>query len=672
MEGSILTRTKSLCRSSILVIVFIIAIGVIGMIPGQAQAAGTTEYTGIVNFQQGDTGISKNMGWVSAPNAFLWDHAKTVTGDFNGDGKGDAAALYNYGNGTTSLFMFISDGQTYTPKLAWQSSPGGFAWERSKLVSGDFNHDGKDDIAIFYDYGNGTSGIWTFTSYGETFSPSLTWLSKAGCFSWTNSKLVAGDINKDGYSDLAVLYNYGSGTSGIWGFMSNGKVHTPYLLWQSSPGVFAWDRSNLTGADYTGDGLSDIGVVYDYGNSQTGIWVFTSHGTAVTPHLGWLSSPGSFSAKDIQIGSGDFDGNGKADVSVLYKYAENQIGIWSFRSDGSSLNPRFEWISNPGEFFWSRTKFDTNDFNGNGQDEFLLVHNYIAVPTVQKIDVAKVGNDDVITIQTTGDITVAHDMNFTSKVINVVTNVTVDNSGVINIPAGMNYIGSINKTAGLGLQIKLNSGAFYKVLQTSNSVQITIKSPDIKDKVIVLDPGHGGRDPGAIGPGKTRESDVNLQVAIKLRDILTGLNAKVIMTRNTDVSLTPGAVDAGELQARINVGYTNNADVFLSIHHDSYSTTSKGTSTYISSQNGNGSPVQSTLLGNLVQENLVSSLGTLDRGVYDSRLYVTRNNQLAAALTEIAFISNPNEEQLIKSDAFQTAAAQGISQGFQQFFNSFK
>ncbi|MFK0121646.1 trypsin-like serine protease, partial [Streptomyces sp. NPDC090994] len=150
--------------------------------------------------------------------------ASTVTsGDFNGDGRDDLAALYDNGPSPegkygTSLYAFYSSGTGFSaPRKVWES--GSFTWSRSQLTSGDYNGDGKDDVAVFYDGGTATDGkavssLYTFTSDGTEFqAPRKTWTS-SGSFTWSRSKPTSGDYNGDGKDDVAVFYDGGTATDG--------------------------------------------------------------------------------------------------------------------------------------------------------------------------------------------------------------------------------------------------------------------------------------------------------------------------------------------------------------------------------------------------------------------------------------------------------------------------
>lgn len=207
----------------------------------------------------------------------------------------------------------------------------------------------------------------------------------------------------------------------------------------------------------------------------------------------------------------------------------------------------------------------------------------------------------------------------------------------------------------------------------SGKIQAELEGKDfIKNlligKTVVVDPGHGSPDPGAIGPGGSKEKDNNLAIARYLAVELEAAGAKVVLTRNDDNSpaYAPGTpyTQRGDLQKRVDIANENNADLFISIHNDSWQT-AQGTTTFYSSENPSGSP--SYKLAQYIQSGLTQEIGTKNLGVKDSRLYVLRNNTMPAVLVEVAFISHPTEEKQLSDNAFREKAAQGISQGIQAY-----
>ncbi len=205
-------------------------------------------------------------------------------------------------------------------------------------------------------------------------------------------------------------------------------------------------------------------------------------------------------------------------------------------------------------------------------------------------------------------------------------------------------------------------GYTFTLRDYKDKVSVKVIPNGLLGKKIIIDAGHGGKDTGAIGPTGLREKDVNLGTALLLKAELEKYGAIPILTRSTDIFL--------ELSERTAIANKSDADAFISIHGDSFSSSSRGSTTYYNSTVNFNGP-RSRTLGEAVQKSMVSSLGTYNRGVKEQNFYVNRMNELPSVLVELAFLSNPSEEALLKTTAFRTKAAVGITKGLEQYFNNF-
>lgn len=194
-------------------------------------------------------------------------------------------------------------------------------------------------------------------------------------------------------------------------------------------------------------------------------------------------------------------------------------------------------------------------------------------------------------------------------------------------------------------------------------------TPGLKGKIIALDAGHGGSDTGAIGPTGVTEKGVTLRVAKALQKLLQAEGATVLMTRTTDTEVSPkkaNASDVEELQARCDVGNDGNADIFISMHMDSFTnSTPSGTTGYYYTKGSKASQ----RLAQYVSEGAVTALGTGNRGTKSCNFYVVKHTDMPATLVEMAFISNDKEEKLMNSEAGINRAAEGILNGLRRFFS---
>jgi N-acetylmuramoyl-L-alanine amidase len=220
-------------------------------------------------------------------------------------------------------------------------------------------------------------------------------------------------------------------------------------------------------------------------------------------------------------------------------------------------------------------------------------------------------------------------------------------------------------------------------------------------RTIVIDPGHGGKDPGAVGRSGLKEKDVTLDIGIRLRRILKNqCKCRVLMTRTKDVSIP--------LEERTAFANTSNADLFISIHVNANpKRNAKGVETYflsparsraemytaarenmVAMSNGNvESNDISFILSDMsntdkinrssemagdVQTALVRTLRskkykTKDNGVKSAMFYVLHGARMPSVLVETAFISNGPEEKRLKSAAFREQVASGIAHGVKKF-----
>ena len=191
----------------------------------------------------------------------------------------------------------------------------------------------------------------------------------------------------------------------------------------------------------------------------------------------------------------------------------------------------------------------------------------------------------------------------------------------------------------------------------------------LKDKVIVIDAGHGGNDAGAIGPTGVMEKSVTLRVALELEKLLENEGAVVIMTRTTDRTVSPKgskASDIEELQARCDVANSAKADIFISIHADSFTNpAAKGSTGYYYAK---GETDRGRRLADAIRRGLCEQIKTPSRGTKPCNFYVVRHTDMPATLLELAFISNPEEEKLLDSEEGVKKAAQGILDGIEDYF----
>ncbi|MFJ2129688.1 FG-GAP-like repeat-containing protein [Streptomyces sp. NPDC087845] len=291
-------------------------------------------------------------GWNVPPDSWAAAHMKRTTGDFNGDGIGDVAAVYGYADGRVALWTWLGtqSGKFGTPFASWKVAAGNWGFERMNVHSGDFNGDGRDDVAVWYDYVDGHDALWTFTAdvRGGFNTPFMSWTSPTGSWSASRDKPVTGDFNGDGRDDLAVFHGYADGSNKIFTFLTSptGAFKSPVGSWTSTSWG-SWASTTVHSGDFDGDGRDDIAAWYDYADGHDSIYTFPSSTTGTFSALSeaWTTPAGSMWREHMSIVIGDYNGDGLDDFGALYGYDDGSIKAWTWsaRSDRTFAKPVSSW-----------------------------------------------------------------------------------------------------------------------------------------------------------------------------------------------------------------------------------------------------------------------------------------------------------------------------------------
>lgn len=207
--------------------------------------------------------------------------------------------------------------------------------------------------------------------------------------------------------------------------------------------------------------------------------------------------------------------------------------------------------------------------------------------------------------------------------------------------------------------------------------------PSKMPQMVVLDPGHGGKDSGAVGPNKIYEKSVVLDIAMRVRRHLESRKIKVRMTRTGD--------SLPSLDQRSAYASTSGADLFVSIHADgaadpaacgieSFVLTAPGGESSnhygkggdLSERPGNLFDSANAVLGYSLQSNLLKTARRKDRGLRRARFAVLKNAPCPSALVECGFVTNPAEEKLLNTSAYRETVARGIANGILGYFTLVK
>ena len=217
----------------------------------------------------------------------------------------------------------------------------------------------------------------------------------------------------------------------------------------------------------------------------------------------------------------------------------------------------------------------------------------------------------------------------------------------------------------------------YNIFYLKNPNRLVLDFMKVSDKrrikVIVIDPGHGGNDSGAVRRHrrglifsyKLKEKDINLDIAKQIKKYLRGTDTRVILTREKDKFIS--------LKYRVELAKKYKADIFVSIHANAaWDKKMSGIETYYPKRAQNKSVFlreESMKLAENIHESLIRHIGSKDRGVKNAMFYVLRNAYIPAVLVEVGFVSNYYDAKLLRKSSYRKKVAQVIAQGILEYKN---
>jgi len=172
--------------------------------------------------------------------------------------------------------------------------------------------------------------------------------------------------------------------------------------------------------------------------------------------------------------------------------------------------------------------------------------------------------------------------------------------------------------------------------------------------VVIIDPGHGGPDPGAVGIGGLREKDLVLPISIEVAKLLEQQGVQVILTRQRDIDL--------DLEPRVRLAERARANLFVSIHANAINLRRpdvNGVETYYYTSGGG--------LARTIHNSILDGLKTRDRGVRRARFYVLRKTSMPAVLVEIGFVTGREDAANLSKPAYRSQMAAAIARGILQY-----
>jgi len=227
--------------------------------------------------------------------------------------------------------------------------------------------------------------------------------------------------------------------------------------------------------------------------------------------------------------------------------------------------------------------------------------------------------------------------------------------------SGLSMVGSNVMALGIGRSTAASTASALRLPNTppqspGRDPNASAPLPSIQNGryVVIVDPGHGGSDPGAVGIGNIHEADVVLEIAQQVASILEQQGVQAIMTRTSDVDV--------ELEPRVAMAERANASLFVSIHANAIDMSRpevNGTGTYYFSSGER--------LADTVQNVIVQELGMQDRGIHSARFYVLRKTSMPAILVETAFVTGADDAKKLADPSWRSQMATAIANGVLQY-----
>jgi N-acetylmuramoyl-L-alanine amidase len=229
------------------------------------------------------------------------------------------------------------------------------------------------------------------------------------------------------------------------------------------------------------------------------------------------------------------------------------------------------------------------------------------------------------------------------------------------------YVGIPGRIMAILLVLSVMGVLVFSVLWQGS---IAVVSHSEKGYIVMLDPGHGGYDPGAITKQGVYEKSINLQVAQKVKEMLSPSGIKVFLTREEDIDHVPDGVRGKstkkqiDLNRRIELANEANADIFVSLHVNATVTGKQsGSETFYHYQSESGKK-----LAELIQQELIKIPGMNRRIAKPGDFYIIKNTSMPAVIVEVGYLSSVKEQEKLQQSWYQDQLARAIAKGIANYF----
>ena len=196
---------------------------------------------------------------------------------------------------------------------------------------------------------------------------------------------------------------------------------------------------------------------------------------------------------------------------------------------------------------------------------------------------------------------------------------------------------------------------------------VSVQQENVRRNLVVLDPGHGGKDPGKVGADEELEKDINLAISLKVREKLEEDGMEVVMTREEDVMLSDGDADNKKLEdlnSRIGIINEQQPAIAVSIHQNSYSDPAvRGAQVFYFTHSDKGKQAAEALQEELLEFDQENTRDIKANNTY----YLLKKTEVPTVIVECGFLSCPGEAELLTDEAYQEELAGAIAKGIESW-----
>lgn len=196
---------------------------------------------------------------------------------------------------------------------------------------------------------------------------------------------------------------------------------------------------------------------------------------------------------------------------------------------------------------------------------------------------------------------------------------------------------------------------------------VSVQQENVRRNLVILDPGHGGKDPGKVGADEELEKDINLAISLKVREKLEEDGMEVVMTREKDVMLSDGDADNKKLEdlnSRIDIINEQQPAIAVSIHQNSYSDPAvRGAQVFYFTHSDKGKQAAEALQKELLEFDRENTRDIKANDTY----YLLKKTEVPTVIVECGFLSCPGEAELLTDEAYQEELAGAIAKGIESW-----